>query len=143
MLVELQTGSTAAADRTELLGRLATAPVRACFESLLARAPLAHGEVVVAFTIGTDGKVSESRPDFATLADPEAEQCVADAVRQVSFTPRDASLSVLYPFVLITERTPLEVARALKLRYGLLPKEEANPSGDPRVLPPPGIVVIW
>ncbi len=142
-VVEMQTSEVASADRQAITAAVATAPIRPCFESLLARAPGAHGEVVVEFTVGTAGLVTASVPAFATLGDDEAATCVADAVRRVQFPTRADELSVRYPFVLITDRTPPEVSRALKSRYGLLPENELDPSGDPRAPIPPGVVVVW
>ncbi|MBM4390049.1 MAG: AgmX/PglI C-terminal domain-containing protein [Deltaproteobacteria bacterium] len=142
-VVEMQASEAASADRQAITEAVATTPVRPCFEALLARTPAAHGEVVVEFTVGTAGLVTESRAAFATLGDDEAAACVADAVRRVQFPPRGEELGVRYPFVLITDRTPPEVARALKARYGLLPERELDPSGDPRAPIPPGVVVVW
>lgn len=142
-LVELSTGTVSSADRDEILRRVATAPVRPCFEALLSGHPTAYGEVVVRFTIGVTGAVEAAAADFATLGDTEAEACVAAAVRTVAFPNRDTPITVLYPFLLVTERTPPEIVRALKTRYGLLNEAETDVSGDPRTPPPPGVVVLW
>lgn len=142
-LVEMQTGDVAVGEKAAITSVLSQAAVRPCFESLLAAKPDAHGEVVVRFTIGTSGIVEESVPAFGTLGDGDAEACVAAAVGALQFPGRTEALTVRYPYLLITERTPPEVARALKERYGLLSGQELDPSGDPRTAPPPGIVVVW
>ncbi len=142
-LVELQTSAVNSAEKEAILRAVSTAAVRPCFEALLLRSPLAYGDVVVEFTVGVDGLVSASRPQFSTLGDADAELCVAEAVRPVVFRKRDNPITVLYPFLLLTERTPPEVARALRDRYGLLPEAEADPTGDPLQPPPPGVVVVW
>ena len=142
-LVEMTTADVAVSEKTALYAALASAPIKPCFEALLAQNPNANGEVVVRFTIGTAGLVEESVAAFATLGDATAESCVANAVRTLQFATRTEPLTVRYPFLLVTDRTPPEVARALKQRYGLLPDQETDPSGDPRLPPPPGVVVVW
>lgn len=142
-LVELATGTVSTVDRDTILRLVATAPVRPCFEALLSGRPTAYGEVVVRFTIGTSGAVDTASADFATLGDPDAEACVAGAARGVVFPNRDTPITVLYPFILVTERTPPEIVRALKARYGLLSEAETTISGDPRTPPPPGVLVLW
>ena len=142
-VIELETGTVSTADRDTILRLVATAPVRPCFEALLAGRPTAYGEVVVRFTIGTTGIVEAAAADFATLGDADSESCVAASTRAVAFPNRDTPITVLYPFVLVTERTPPEVVRALKARYGLLSEAETTVSGDPRTPPPPGVLVLW
>jgi hypothetical protein len=80
---------------------------------------------------------------FATLGDDTAAQCAADAVKAVAFPTRDTPITIVYPFLLLTERTPPEVARALKDRYGLLSAEERKIPEDPKTPPPPGVIVVW
>lgn len=142
-VVSLQTTAVTTADKESILRTVATASVTPCFEALLLRAPTAFGEVLVRFTIAPDGTVSDARPDFATLGDHDAETCVADAVRAVKFPNRDKEITVVYPFLLLTERTPPEVSRTLRDRYGLLSESERNPGTAPDDPPPPGIVVVW
>ncbi len=142
-LVALQTAAVTSADKEVILRVVAGAEVRPCFEALLLRSPTSYGEVLVEFTIGPDGVVSAARSTFATLGDSEAEACVAAAVGAVPFPNRDTPITVLYPFLLLTERTPPEVARALRDRYGLLPEHERDPGSAPDDPPPPGVVVVW
>ncbi len=142
-VVQLDTGGVSAPDRDAILRAVATAAVRPCFEALLGRDPTRYGEVVVRFSITAAGTVDSTAPEFSTLGDDAAASCVAEAVKGVAFPPRDASISVLYPFLLLTERTPPEVARALKDRYGLLTDADRKIADDPRTPPPPGVVVVW
>jgi hypothetical protein len=142
-LVSLQSSAVSSSDKEVVLRVLASTEVRPCFEALLLRSPTAYGDVAVQFTIGSDGTVTEARPQFATLGDAEAEACVAASVQALRFPNRDMPITVLYPFVLITERTPAEVGRALRDRYGLLPENEKDPGSGPNDPPPPGVVVVW
>lgn len=142
-VVSLQTSAVTSADKEAILRTVAAADARPCFEALLLRSPTTYGEVLVQFTIAPDGTVSDTRPEFATLGDPDAERCVAESVRAVRFGNRDTAITVLYPFLLLTERTPPEVGRALRDRYGLIPESERNPGSAPDDVPPPGIVVVW
>lgn len=142
-VVQLDTTGVSTADKAAVVRALEGAAVRPCFEALLARAPQAYGEVVVRFTVGPGGVVTEAAPTFATLGDDEAAACVATAVQGVRFPDRDIPITVVYPFLLLTERTPPEVSRALRDRYGLLPEAEKDPGSDPRSPVPPGIVVVW
>lgn len=142
-LVQLDTGGVLSAEKQAILLALGATDARSCFEGLLAANPLAYGEVVVRFTVGPGIAVTEAAPAFSTLGDAATDQCVADAVRAVPFPNRDTAVTVLYPFLLLTERTPLEVARALRDRYGLLPDRERSPGTEPGSPVPPGLVVVW
>lgn len=142
-VVQLDTEGVSTAQKAAMLRALEGAAVRPCFEALLARAPQAYGEVVIRFTVGPGGLVTDASPTFSTLGDDEAARCVAEAVRAVVFPDRDIPITVVYPFLLLTERTPPEVSRALRDRYGLLPESERDPGTDPRSPVPPGIVVVW
>ncbi len=142
-LVQLDTGGARSVEKEAILRALQATAARPCFETLLAANPLAYGEVVVRFTVGPGAAVTEAAPAFSTLGDAAADQCVADAVRAVPFPNRDTAITVLYPFLLLTERTPAEVARALRDRYGLLPENEKDPGSEPGSPIPPGLVVVW
>jgi TonB family protein len=131
-------------ERDAIRAALAGAPVTRCYEALLQRAPLAAGDVVVRFRIGAAGLVEESSVDHATLGDTDAERCVADAVRAVQFrTPSRPGLTVVYPFLFTSGATPPEVARALRVRYGLEPEIPPGDPLDPKASPVPGIVTLW
>ena len=142
-VVTLNTGSVTAPDREAILAAVATAGVTPCYAELLGRNPAAYGDVVVRFTITPEGQAVEPATDFSTLADDTATDCILAAVAAVPFPHRDIRITVVYPFVLLTERTPPEVARALRDRYGLLsPSEKAIPD-DPRSPVPAGVIVVW
>lgn len=142
-VVELTTNAISTADHDAILRAVSSAAVRPCFEALIAARPTLYGEVVVRFTVAPTGGVEWAEPDFSTLGDAVADTCIAEAVKAVPFAVRDMPITVLYPFLLLTERTPSEVARALKSRYGLLSESEATVDGDPRIAPPPGVIVLW
>ena len=142
-VVELTTTAISTADKDAILRTVATAAVRPCFETLIAAHPSVYGEVVVRFTVPPSGAVEGAAADFSTLGDAAADACIAAAVKAVPFQRRDMPITVLYPFLLLTERTPPEVARALKSRYGLLSEAETAVEGDPRVPAPPGVIVLW
>ncbi len=127
-----------------ILRVLATAPAAPCYEALLAQDPRAYGEVVVRFTVLADGSVPESEVLFATLSDAPAEACVAGVVKTLAFPGvTQAPISVVYPFLFTSDATPMEVARALKVRYGLLPPEPPGDPTNPREVTPPGVVYLW
>ncbi len=143
-LVEV-TGMAAKASPKELLRRtLATAVVGPCYEAALVRDPRLYGEVVVRFTALADGRVEEASVHLSTLGDAAAEACVLDAVRALSFpgvTPD--RLTAVYPFVFASDATPPEVARSLKVRYGLLPPDPESDLTDPKAQTPTGMVYLW
>lgn len=143
-LVEVARTSPAVPERQAVLRVLAGAQPVACYEAALARNPAAYGEVVVRFTIGAAGLVDDAAPQFSTLADDVAERCVADSVRRLQFpAPSRPGLTVVYPFLFTSDGTPPEVARALKVRYGLLSEDVDADLTDPKAEPPPGVVLVW
>ena len=127
--------------RQQLLTALGGAGVAPCYEAALARDPQLWGEIVVRFVV-TTGAVTEAGVHLSTVADEQAEACVLDAVRALPF-PGIASSTVVYPFVFTSDATPPEVARALKVKYKLLPPEPEGDPGDPREESPPGVVYLW
>ena len=134
----------ASSERDRMGAALAGAPVAACFERLIQRDPAAAGEVVVRVTVDAAGFVADSVPVFATLGDDEAARCVADAVRAVQLpAPSKPALVVEYPYVFWSGATPPELARALRVKYGL---EDAIPEGDPfhpKAKDVPGTYIVW
>lgn len=76
--------------------------VRYCYNQGLADDPELAGRVEVAFTIGTDGRVSKSEVSSTTMGETEVPQCVAQAVERWMFPKpaNDESVQVTYPFVL-------------------------------------------
>ncbi len=142
--VEAHVDAPPTAERAAILTVLARANVSPCYDAALARNPHTYGEVVVRFSIGAAGVVTESAPSLATLADDEAARCVADVVRTLQFSaPSRAGLTVLYPFVFTSNTTAPEAARALKLRYGLVVEDLDADLTDARKDPPAGVVISW
>jgi TonB family protein len=91
--------------------------VRLCYESQLAKSPGLTGRVTVGFTIGEDGKVTESRVRSSTLGSPSVERCIADAVGGWEFPrPRRGTAAVEYPFVLVAAEPESDKAGALAPR---------------------------
>jgi TonB family protein len=75
--------------------------IRFCYNAALERDPKAEGRVIVDFTIGTEGRVTESKIGESTLADAEATECMRVAVARWSFPkPDGGTVAVSYPFVL-------------------------------------------
>lgn len=143
-LVEV-TGMAVKADPKDLLRRtLATAVVGPCYEAALSRDPRRYGEVVVRFTALADGKVEDAGVHLSTLGDDAAEACVLDAVRALVFPGVTTDrLTVVYPFLFASDATPPEVARSLKVRYGLLASEPEGDPTNPKEATPAGMVYLW
>ena len=143
-LVEVS-GMAAKADPREALRQvLATAAVTPCYEGALQRDARRYGEVVVRLSVLADGRVDEASVHLSTLSDDTAEACVVDAVRALSFPGVTATrLTALYPFVFTSDATPREVARALKVRYGLLPADPGGDPTNPKDATPEGVVYLW
>jgi hypothetical protein len=143
-LVEVAGVATRAAPRETLLRTLSAAVVAPCYELALARDPGAYGEVVVRFTTVADGWVSDATVFLSTLGDDAASGCVIAAVKALTFPGVTADqLTVLYPFLFTSDATPPEVARALKVRYGLLPPDPPGDPTNPKEPRPPGVVYLW
>lgn len=80
--------------------------VKRCYETELEKKKDLAGRVMVRFTIGTDGKVTESSIAESTLHSPEAERCITDAVKGWEFpAPRGGKVAITYPFVLAASGT--------------------------------------
>lgn len=133
-----------AAPEEQLRRTLATAVVGPCYEAALTRDPGLYGEVVVRFTALADGKVDDAGVHLSTLGDAVAEACVLDAVRRLSFPGVTTDrLTVVYPYLFASDATPPEVARALKVRYGLLAADPAGDPTNPKDETPAGMVYLW
>ena len=81
------------------------AGLKYCYERELNRNPKLRGKVVVQFTIGLSGTVTEAFVESSTLGNASAEDCILRRIRRWRF-PRPAGGSVLvaYPFVFTTGR---------------------------------------
>lgn len=75
--------------------------VKQCYEEQLKKNPNLAGRVMARFTIGPDGKVTDSSIQETTLSNLACEKCIADAVRGWEFPkPRGGKVVVSYPFLL-------------------------------------------
>jgi TonB family protein len=75
--------------------------VKQCYQAQLPQHKSLAGRVMARFTVGTDGKVLDSRIAESTLKSPACEDCIAAAVRTWEFPkPRGGKVVVNYPFVL-------------------------------------------
>jgi hypothetical protein len=74
--------------------------VKFCYESRLMTKPDLYGRVLTEFSIAGTGRVIASLIKQSTLADPSAEQCIAQAVSRWEFPKPDNSglVIVQYPF---------------------------------------------
>ena len=107
----------------------AQAAATTCYGAALLRAPDLHGEVLIRFSIAADGSARDVGTGLTTIGDMEMVQCVEGVVSQLTFPdPSKEALTVRYPFVFTSDRTPAEVTRTLLLRYGLM--DEAKIEAD-------------
>ena len=142
-VVELAVPAGTVPLRDRMREALAGAPVTPCYAALLARDPAAYGEVVVEVVVGRDGVVTEGRVHFTTLAE-EAAGCVVDVVRGVRLPPAPQDgFVVRYPYLFSSTATPPEIARSLRVRYGLEPAIPVGNPDDPKAPRPAGVVTTW
>ncbi len=74
--------------------------IKYCYEKELKNNPNLAGKVVVNFTIGADGSVTNYRVDNSTLNNTNVEQCILRMVRRWKFpAPAGGSVNVSYPFI--------------------------------------------
>lgn len=76
--------------------------VTACYEAGLLRDPSLRGKVMLAFTIGPKGAVTDSRVHESTVGDPYVGKCIAKVATRWDFpAPHGGkSVAVMYPFQL-------------------------------------------
>lgn len=76
--------------------------VRYCYNEGLAEDPALAGRVVVAFTIGPKGSVTNSEVTSTDLADEGVAECISEAVARWKFPKSKGGepVQVTYPFVL-------------------------------------------
>lgn len=75
--------------------------VKRCYEVELDKDESLAGQVMMNFTISTEGKVTESRLEQSTLRNGAAEKCIVEAVRGWEFPkPQGGTVAVSYPFLL-------------------------------------------
>ena len=80
--------------------RLRLRSIQGCYEAQLKRSPTLRGKLVLRFTIGTRGQITEVTIDSDSMANNEVASCVVRLVRawRLPFTP-DAETQVSFPFL--------------------------------------------
>jgi Ca-activated chloride channel homolog len=75
--------------------------IRRCYEQRLEADPSLSGRIIVALSIGPDGRVLAAKIDAKTLEDAELERCILSAMRSLRFPPPagGGTIQVRYPFV--------------------------------------------
>ncbi len=73
-----------------------------CYERELRKNPNLSGKIVVRFTIGEDGKVSDVRIESDSMGNPEVADCILSRIRRWIFPkPDEGSVTVSVPFVFV------------------------------------------
>jgi len=74
--------------------------INACYESQLKRNPKLHGKIVVRFTVGTNGRISDIEIDENDMGNDAVGACIKAKIRAWStpFRPSDDT-AVTYPFI--------------------------------------------
>lgn len=73
-----------------------------CYERELRKNPNLSGKIVVRFTIGEDGKVSDVRIESDTMGNPDVADCILSRIRRWIFPkPDEGTVTVSVPFVFI------------------------------------------
>jgi TonB family protein len=73
-----------------------------CYERELRKNPNLQGKIVVRFTIGEDGKVSDVRIESDTMGNPDVADCILSRIRRWIFPkPDEGSVTVSVPFVFV------------------------------------------
>ena len=81
--------------------------VRFCYEQELTKDPNLTGRVMIQFTIGRTGKVTQSKAVSTSLGSPAVESCIAKAVESWVFPEPDGGIVIVtYPFLFKTESPP-------------------------------------
>lgn len=73
--------------------------IQACYENALKRNPGLKGKVVVRFTIGPTGRVTELEIDENSLGNEAVIACIKTTIRLWSFPIKDNECPVAYPFL--------------------------------------------
>lgn len=82
--------------------RARMAGFKACYENALKRSPNLQGKVVITFTIGDDGRVSEAGVEQDNLGDPDVGRCIVNIFRRLRFPkPDEGSVQASFPFVFV------------------------------------------
>jgi hypothetical protein len=124
-------------DRIFEVFRASQAKMTACYLPALEREPMLYGELVVGLSLSAEGEATEAKLVFATIGDEEMQGCVLAKAQALQFPAlRRDKVTVSYPYLFTTDRTPSEVVRALKVRHGLIPpspvgKGDLSPDAEP------------
>ncbi|MFT7621206.1 MAG: TonB family protein, partial [Myxococcota bacterium] len=85
---------------TKVLKRRSTA-FRACYESRLKVNPGLSGKVVIKFTIGPAGRITNIKATSNSTGDTAVAQCIVNKVKRFRFNPpENGSVTFTYPIVL-------------------------------------------
>lgn len=92
-------GRTLSASQIQTSIRTNQGSVRACYERELKSAPALRGKVVMAFTIGADGRVRSPRSVRNTTGSRELIPCMKKAIKGWRFAKAESPSDIEYPFV--------------------------------------------
>ncbi len=92
-------GKTVSATQIKATIRQNSPQVRACYERQLKSTPSLRGKVVVAWTVGADGKVRSPRAVSNTTGNRDMLPCIRRAVKSWQFARAESPQDIEYPFV--------------------------------------------
>jgi TonB family protein len=92
-------GRTISPDQIQATIQQNSGQVRACYERELKSSPSLQGKVVVAWTIGADGRVRSPRAARNSTGNRELSGCVKRALRTWVFPKSESPQDIEYPFV--------------------------------------------
>lgn len=78
-----------------------------CYQDERKKRPKSQGKVVMAWTIGTDGRVIAARVKSSTIKSPELETCMVERIKTWEFPkpPGGSTAEISYPFVFMPDKT--------------------------------------
>lgn len=81
--------------------------IRRCYNRGLDNDPSLTGKVVVRFTIGANGRVTESGVKSSSFSNDAVPTCIADAITRITFPePKGGGIvKVFFPYVFLTDTT--------------------------------------
>lgn len=92
-------GRTISAEQIKEIVRQNSGQVRACYERELKSRPQLQGKLVVAWTIGADGRVRAPRTVLDTTGGDGLSSCVRRSIGEWRFASAESPQDVEYPFV--------------------------------------------
>ena len=123
------------AEKDQILGvfRQSEVVMAGCFSNALQVNPMLYGELVVGVKLAQEGGVLSSEILFSTIAEEGMQACVLERAAALAFPALSREgIKASYPYLFVTDQTPPEVVRALKVRHGLVP---AGPKGEGDLTP--------